>query len=116
VPGLFFGWATMNLRPYMMFVLAAAGVTMLGASAWAQTCLRPKWTECVPLPNGGRHTGIDAYGAAVEAPVPPASNICVVNEWEIQADTYAQFQRNGEPWPDKDWEVRVETFCFYRND
>jgi hypothetical protein len=116
LPGLFFRRMVMKLRPCTMVVLAAAGVTMFGVSVCAQTCLRPKWTECVSLPNGGRHTGINAYGVTVEAPVPPASEICVINEWEIQADTYAQFQRNGEPWPERDWEVRVETFCFYKND
>jgi len=92
------------------------GVAMSGASVFAQTCLRPKWTECVSFPNGGRHTGVNSDDKPVEAQVPPASDICVVNEWEIRAETYAQFHRNGVPWPDRDWEVRVETFCFYKND
>jgi hypothetical protein len=37
------------------------------------------------------------------------------NEWEIMADTHVQFSRNGVQWPNKDCEVRIETFCFYRN-
>jgi hypothetical protein len=97
-------------------VLATILTTLTIASqAPAQTCLRPKWTECVSFPNGGRHTGINSEGQAQERDIPPGADICVINEWEIQADTYAQFARNGVPWPDKDWEVRVETFCFYKN-
>ena len=116
-PGLFFAawWPAMFVRVFSL-VLPLVGVTMLAATASAQTCLRPKWTECVSFPNGGRHTGVNSDGKAVEALLPPASDICVTNEWEIQAETYAQFHRNGVPWPDRDWEVRVETFCFYRND
>ena len=116
-PGLFLvGWKQrMSMRIVSTVLTALAGATLLAASVSAQTCLRPKWTECVSFPNGGRHTGINSENKTVEAQVPPASEICVINEWEIMADTYAQFSRNGVAWPHKDWEVRVETFCFYRN-
>jgi hypothetical protein len=97
-------------------ICAAAVSAIFASSLEAQPeCLQPKWTECVSFPNGGRHTGIDAYGAVVQSEIPTNSIICVSNEWEIMADTYVQFSRNGVPWPDKNWEVRVETFCLYRN-
>ena len=97
-------------------VLAAAMVVVTAASqALAQTCLRPKWTECLSFPNGGRHTGISPQGAPVQSEVTPGPDICVSNEWEIRAETYAQFQRNGAPWPHRDWEVNVENFCFFKN-
>src|ERR1700719_314627 len=98
-------------------ILALATVTTIAASnAFAQTCLRPKWTECVSFPNGGRHTGVSPAGKSVEIEVPPGSDICVITEWEVRAETYAQFARNGVPWwPDRDWEVDVETFCFFKN-
>jgi hypothetical protein len=51
----------------------------------------------------------------VQIEVPPGPDICVSTEWEIEAETYALFQRDGMPWPNRDWEVRVETFCFYKN-
>jgi len=51
----------------------------------------------------------------VQLDVPPGSEICVSNEWEVRAETYAQFSRNGAPWPDRDWEVDVESFCFFKN-
>jgi hypothetical protein len=94
-------------------VLAATVVAASNASA--QTCLRPKWTECVQFPNGGRHTGVTPQGTAVEADIPAGPEICVGNEEEIGAQTYAQFWRNSVPWPDRDWEVNVESFCFYKN-
>jgi hypothetical protein len=47
--------------------------------------------------------------------VTSGSDICVINEWEIRAETYAQFSRNGEPWPNPDWEVKVDNFFFYKN-
>ena len=58
---------------------------------------------------------IPPYGKPVEIEVPPGPDICVSTEWEIEAETYALFARGGMPWPNRDWEVRVETFCFYRN-
>jgi hypothetical protein len=93
-------------------VLVAAG--MMASKAAAQTCLRPKWTECVAFPAGGRHTGVSPQGAAIEMEVTPGAEICVGNEEEIGAQTFAQFWRNGVPWPDRDWEVNAETFCFYK--
>jgi hypothetical protein len=98
-------------------VLVTAVFTVLVAwSASAQTCLRPQWKQCVSFPNGGRHTGVSPAGKSVEIDVPPGSEICVITEWEVRAETYAQFARNGVPWwPDRDWEVDVETFCFFKN-
>jgi hypothetical protein len=96
--------------------LALAAAAMIAAShAFAQTCIRPKWTECVSFPNGGRHTGTSPQGAPVEMEVTPGPDICVSTEWEIRAETYALFARSGQPWPNRDWEVRVEDFCFYKN-
>jgi hypothetical protein len=92
-----------------------AAVAAAASSASAQTCLRPKWTECVQFPNGGRHTGVSPQGTAVQTEVSSGPEICVGNEEEIGAQTYAQFWRNGVPWPDRDWEVNAETFCFYKN-
>src|SRR6478672_2832712 len=103
----------------MRFVVvsaATAAAFMLAANAFAQqTCVRPNWTECTTFPNGGRHTGIDPEGKAVQADVPAGAEICVSLHWEIMADEYAQFTRDGQPWPKRDWDVRVETFCFYKN-
>jgi len=100
----------------VIIMAVAVATAALVSNALAQpACLQPKWTECVSFPNGGRHTGIDAYGAPAQMAVPADSIICVSNEWEIMADTYVQFSRNGVAWPHKDWEVRIETFCFYRN-
>jgi len=115
-PGLLFAPRRVSTRSFVLVLTTLVGMTLPGASVSAQTCLRPKWTECVSFPKGGRHTGISSADKPVEAQVPPASDICVINEWEIRAETYAQFHRNGVPWPDRDWEVRVETFCFYKND
>jgi len=92
-------------------VLAAHAVSQ----ASAQTCLRPHWTECVSFPNGGKHTGVDPDGERVEMEVTPGPDICVSLEWEIQAETYAEFSRGGMPWPKRDWDVKVETFCFFKN-
>ena len=99
----------------LMATAAMAVATIIASHGSAQTCLRPKWTECVSFPNGGRHTGTDFYDKALEMRIPPNSEICVRNEWEIRAETYAQFARNGTPWPNRDWEVEVDTFCFYKN-
>ena len=101
----------------MRIVSAAIGlVAAIASHASAQTpeCLRPKWTECVAFPNGGRHTGISPQGSKLETEVPAGAEICVGNEEEIGATTYAQFFRNNMPWPDRDWEVNVESFCFYK--
>ena len=89
-------------------------VFMTNVSA-QQPCLQPKWLECVSFPNGGRHTGTDFYDKALEMRIPPNSEICVRNEWEIRAETYVQLSRNGEPWPHRDWEVLIENFCLYQD-
>jgi hypothetical protein len=95
--------------------IALLSAMIAGSHAAEPTCLRPKWTECVSFPNGGRHTGVSPYGIPIEIAVSPGPDICVSTEWEVSADTYALFERGGMPWPDRDWEVAVETFCFYRN-
>jgi len=102
------------MRKSMAATIMAAA-TIVASHGSAQTCLRPKWTECVSFPNGGRHTGVSPYGAPVLLDVPAGADICVSNEWEIRAESYVQFARNGAPWPDRDWEVEAETFCFYKN-
>jgi hypothetical protein len=103
------------MRASIVLVTAVFAV-LVAWSASAQTCLRPQWTECVSFPNGGRHTGVSPAGKTVEIDVPPGSEICVITEWEVRAETYAQFARNGVPWwPDRDWEVDVDTFCFFKN-
>jgi hypothetical protein len=102
-------------RAPILFALALAAWPALAASANAQTCLRPKWTECISFPNGGRHTGISPYAKPVQLDVPPGAKICVSTEWEIRAENYVLFEREGHPWPDRDWEVEAETFCFFRN-
>jgi len=99
----------------LIAVAILAVATTVASHPSGQTCLRPKWTECISFPNGGRHTGISPEGASVRLEVPAGAEICVSNEWEIRAETYAQFARNGAPWPDRDWEVDVDTFCFYKN-
>jgi hypothetical protein len=101
-----------RLIPVVAIAIVLAAAMVAASSASAQTCLRPKWTEC---PNGGRHTGVSPQGTAVQTEVPAGPEICVGNEEEIGAVTYAQFWRNGVPWPDRDWEVNAETFCFYKN-
>lgn len=99
----------------ILLALALATWPALAASADAQTCLRPKWTECISFPSGGRHTGISPYGKPVQLDVPPGAKICVSTEWEIRAEDYVLFERDGHAWPDRDWEVEAETFCFFRN-
>jgi hypothetical protein len=98
----------------IVFASAVLATLAVGDAA-AQTCLRPKWTECLAFPNGGRHTGVSPAGKSVQADVPPGSEICVITEWEVRAETYALFARNGVAWPDRDWEVDVDTFCFFKN-
>jgi hypothetical protein len=102
------------MRIFVVSVVAMVAM-IVASNAFAQTCLRPKWTECISFPNGGRHTGTSPQGAPVQMEVAPGPDICVSNEWEIRAETYAQFERNGAPWPDRDWEVNVENFCFFKN-
>jgi hypothetical protein len=103
------------LVAWAVIPLVLGAVAIAASDASAQTCLRPKWTECVQFPNGGRHTGVSPQGTPVQTEIPAGPEICVGNEEEIGAVTYAQFWRNGVPWPDRDWEVNAETFCFYKN-
>jgi hypothetical protein len=107
------------MRSFIMSGVVLAGAVLAAAlvasEALGQACIRPKWTECVSFPNGGRHTGVSPYGVAVQLAVPPGSEICVSTQWEVRAEDYVQFTRNRLPWPDRDWEVEAETFCFYRN-
>jgi hypothetical protein len=103
------------LGTQFVILVVLAAVAAAASNASAQTCLRPKWTECVQFPDGGRHTGVSPQGTAVQMEVTSGPEICVGNEEEIGAQTYAQFWRNGVPWPDRDWEVNAETFCFYKN-
>ena len=103
---------------YFSIVSVAIAVVLTAVaveSSRAQTCLRPQWTECISFPNGGRHTGVSPYGVPVQLNVPAGTEICVSNEWEVRAETYAQFARDGVPWPDRDWEVDVNSFCFFKN-
>jgi hypothetical protein len=98
----------------LLIVATALASLLIASHSSAQECLRPKWTECAQFPNGGRATGIGSVGKAIEAEIPVGAEICVGLEWEIQAETYAQFSRNGVTWPKPDWDVRVETFCLYK--
>ena len=102
------------MRAILLVMSLVAASAAFGADV-ETTCLRPKWTECVSFPNGGRHTGISPYGKPVALDVPRGAKICVATQWEIRAEDYVLFERDGHPWPDRDWEVEAETFCFYRN-
>lgn len=95
-----------------VLVAVAAG---LGSAARGQECLRPEWTACVAFPNGGRHTGVSIQREMVQTQVTPGPDICVVNHEEVGGYTYARFARNGMPWPNEDWGVDIDTFCFYKN-
>jgi hypothetical protein len=94
--------------------LVVFALMILGSSAFGQTCLRPEWGKCVSFPNGGSHKGISIQGMPVEMEVTPGPDICVSNQEEIGSGTYARFERNKTPWPNKDWGVDVDNFCFYQ--
>jgi hypothetical protein len=103
----------------MRVVIVPAAVILAALTAAAtvsaqQTCLRPKWTECVSFPNGGLHTGVSIQGAHIQTDVTPGPDICVTNEEEIGGRTYARFTRDNAPWPNRDWGVNVDDFCFYK--
>ena len=98
-----------------VIVLAALSAMLVASNAIAQECLRPAWTKCVSFPNSGRHTGKSIQGEAVQMAVTPGPDICVSNQEEIGHGNYARFERNGQPWPNRDWGVDVENFCFYKN-
>ena len=97
-----------------VLILAALMAVLIVANSRAQECLRPEWTHCEEFPNGGRVTGVAIDKSKVEAEIPPASKICVVNHEEIGGDAFAHFERNGAPWPVKDWVANVDTFCLIR--
>jgi hypothetical protein len=97
----------------MRSVVVAALLT-LSSTAFGQECLRPDWGKCVAFPNGGSHTGVSLQHEHVQAQVPAGADICVSDHDEIGGDTYAHFQRNGMPWPNADWAVMVEDFCFFK--
>jgi hypothetical protein len=54
-------------------------------------------------------------GHAGRVDVPPGPDICVINNEEIGGRTYARFARNGQPWPNRDWGVDIDSFCFFKN-
>jgi hypothetical protein len=87
--------------------------TLLDSKAFAQTCLRPAWGKCVSFPNGGSHSGVSIQGMPMQMDVTPGPDICVSNEEEIGSTTYARFERNKMPWPDEEWGVNADNFCFY---
>src|ERR1700676_4564321 len=60
--------------------LVFAAVMVAASNASAQTCLRPKWTECVQFPNGGRHTGVSPPGTAVTTAIPSGPGTGVGNK------------------------------------
>jgi hypothetical protein len=90
------------------------GAMIFSSTVFGQECLRPEWTKCVAFPNGGAHTGTSIQRERVQADVAPGPDICVVNQEEIGGYTYARFQRNGAPWPNPDWGVDIDDFCFYK--
>jgi hypothetical protein len=89
-------------------------VMMVGSAACGQECQRPEWTKCVAMPNGGSHTGTSIERQHVQIDVTPGPDICVVNHEEVGGYTYARFARNGMPWPNEDWGVDIDDFCFYK--
>jgi hypothetical protein len=104
------------MRSVIVCTAAVLGtaVMVFDSSAFGQECLRPHWTECVAFPNGGSHTGVSIQREKVQTDVTPGPDICVSNEEEIGGYTFARFQRNGVPWPNADWGVNVDDFCFYK--
>jgi hypothetical protein len=102
------------MRRLIVAAAVMAGTSALVAtSVFGQECLRPEWGKCVAFPNGGKHTGVSIQREKVEAEVTPGPEICVSNEEEIGGYTFARFQRAGVPWPNADWGVNVDDFCFY---
>jgi hypothetical protein len=97
------------MRSVIVFALM-----VVGSAASGQECLRPEWTKCVAMPNGGTHTGTSIDRQHVEMNVTPGAEICVINHEEVGGYTYARFARNGTPWPNEDWGVDIDDFCFYK--
>jgi hypothetical protein len=102
------------MRSLIVVAALVAGTSALvNTSVFGQECLRPEWGKCVAFPNGGKHTGVSIQREKVETDVTPGPDICVSNEEEIGGYTFARFQRAGTPWPNADWGVNVDDFCFY---
>jgi hypothetical protein len=97
-----------------MRAVIVAAVLTASSTAWGQECIRPEWGKCVSFPIGGSHSGVTQQREHVQAEVPAGADICVSNQEEIGGDTYAHFQRGGKPWPNEDWVVNVDDFCFFR--
>jgi hypothetical protein len=98
--------------PVALFLAAVTAAATVKAQG---TCLRPKWTECVAVPNGGSVTGHSEEGKMVRADITPGPDLCVSNEEEIGGHTFAHFSRNNAEWPERDWMVNVDDFCVYKN-
>jgi hypothetical protein len=94
--------------------LIVLAVLVSASTAFGQECIRPAWGKCVSFPNGGSHTGLSAQREPVKTDVTPGPDICVSEEEEIGGYTYAHFQRNGMPWPNADWGVNADDFCFFK--
>jgi hypothetical protein len=103
----------MEWRKGMRSVVVVA-LMILGSDAFGQTCLRPEWGKCVSFPNGGSHSGVSIQGMPVQMEVTPGPDICVSNQEEIGSGTYARFERNKTPWPNADWGVNADNYCFYQ--
>jgi len=98
----------------MRSLLLVLALTMISSTVFGQQCLRPEWTKCEAFPNGGSHTGTSIARQKVQADIPPGPEICVINNEEIGGYTYARFARDGKPWPNEDWGVDIDDFCFYK--
>jgi hypothetical protein len=97
----------------MRSVMVVALLT-LSSSAFCQECVRPDWGKCASFPNGGSLTGVSPQHEHVQMQVMPGADICVSDHDEIGGETFAHFSRNGTPWPETDWAVIVDDFCFSR--
>jgi hypothetical protein len=97
----------------MRGLIVLAATMIVSTSVFGQECIRPEWGKCVSFPNGGSHTGVSIEREKVRAEVTPGPDICVSNEEEIGGYTFARFQRVGAPWPNADWGVNIDDFCFY---
>jgi hypothetical protein len=98
----------------MRSVIIVLALWTMGSAAFGQECIRPDWGKCAPFPNGGSVTGVSLQKEHVQAEVPPGPEICVSNHEEIGGDTFAHFQRNGMAWPNEDFVVMIDDFCFFR--
>jgi hypothetical protein len=96
-----------------MRTVIVVAVVLLSQAAFGQECIRPAWGKCVSFPNGGSHTGMSIQREPLKTDVTPGPDICVSNEEEIGGYTFARFARAGQPWPNKEWGVNVDDFCFF---